>query len=67
MEKETFETCLNIAKGCHDYQGGHHQKETNEAFHHGIQTVINSLEALGKRGLKDTQVAVLNSIGKDSN
>lgn len=63
MDKLTYETCLNIAKGCHDYNGGHHDKDMNEAFHHGIQTVINCLELLGKTGLDDTQLAVVHAIG----
>ena len=66
IDKQTYEICLNIAKGCHDYNGGHHQKEMNEAFHHGIQTVINCLVALEKRGLDDTQLAVVHEIGKRS-
>lgn len=63
MNDRTYEICLSIAKGCHDYNGGHHQKEMNEAFHHGIQTVINCLVELGKKGLEDTQLAVLYEIG----
>lgn len=66
IDKLTYETCLNIARGCHDYNGGHYQKEMHEAFHHGIQTVINCLEALEKRGLTDTQLAVVHEIGKRS-
>lgn len=67
LDKDTVNICLNIAKGCHDYNGGHLEKETNEAFHHGIQTVINCLEKLKKdNGIKDYQLAVIHSVGKKS-
>ena len=65
MDEKTYQTCLNIAKGCHDYNGGHHDKNMNETFHHGIQTVINCLVALKERGLQDTQLAVVHNIGKN--
>lgn len=67
LDKETYETCLNIANGCHDYNGGHHGDKMNSAFHHGIQTVINCLEALEKRGLDDLQLNVVYEIGKKVN
>jgi hypothetical protein len=28
------------------YNGGHHEKETNEAFHHGMDTVFNGMDEL---------------------
>lgn len=32
-------------KSCHDsYNGGHHEPATNEAFHHGMDTICNILE-----------------------
>ena len=64
LDKETLETCLNIAKGCHDYNGGHHGDKENGIFHHGIQTVINCLERLNEDGLNDTQLIVVHEIGK---
>lgn len=63
---EMGESCLKIAKGCHDYNGGHHDKRDHEIFHHGIQTVINALEAYMKKGLADSQVNVLHSIGGEA-
>lgn len=67
LDKETLETCLNIAKGCHDYQGGYHDKRDNEIFHHGIQTVINCLQRLSdEKKLSDYQLAVIHSIGSYS-
>lgn len=63
IDKLTHETCLNIAKGCHDYNGGHHDKQTNEAFHHGIETVVNCLTALKENGLSDLQLRVVHNIG----
>jgi len=56
--------CLNISNGCKDYGGGYRGNEEHfEIFQHGIQTVINSLNAYSKRGLNDTQVLALNRIG----
>lgn len=67
LDSKTLEICLNIAKGCHDYQGGHHDKKDNEIYHHGIQTVINCLERLSKdKNLSDTQLNVIHSIGARS-
>lgn len=54
---------IAIAKGCYDYGGGHRSDGTLEVFHHGIQTVVNALEAAKDRGLSDSQVAVLHHIG----
>ncbi|MCP4103104.1 MAG: hypothetical protein GY750_17045 [Lentisphaerae bacterium] len=60
-----FDDALNMAKGCYDYKGGYHNKADLEVYHHGIQTVINVLEAAQKRGLDDLQVATVHRIGKD--
>lgn len=65
IDKETYEACLNIAKGCHDYNGGHHQKELNEAFHHGISTVITCLEKLKEKGLDNLQLRIVHDIGSN--
>lgn len=41
----TFDDAVKIAKGCFDYGGVYRADEDElEIFHHGIQTVINSLE-----------------------
>lgn len=65
IDNETYEACLNIAKGCHDYNGGYHQKETNEAYHHGIETVINCLKALKEKGLEDFQLKIVHDTGSN--
>ncbi len=59
------ELLLNIARGCHDYGGGYRDSLESEIFHHGIQTVINALEA----AMKDPdrlQVRVLEGIGSQA-
>ena len=61
--KLSFDDALRIACGCHDYSGGHHTDGHHDAYHHGIQTVINVLEAAKKAGLNDTQVAAVWCIG----
>jgi hypothetical protein len=58
-----FGDAVAIAKGCMDYGGGYHDPKEREIFHHGIQTVVQALEAAQKAGLSDTQVAVLHRIG----
>ena len=58
-----FADAVRIARGCHDYNGGYRDDPEHGVFHHGIQTVINSLEAAEKNGLKDTQVAALHRMG----
>jgi hypothetical protein len=57
---------LNVARGCFDYGGGY-RSETSQlhAFHHGIQTVVNALEA-AVREPKALQVRVLEGIGADA-
>lgn len=59
-----FGDAVRIARGCLDYGGGHRGDTGHlEIFHHGIQTVINALEAAEKKGLDDTQVAALWRMG----
>lgn len=58
-----FENAVNIAKGCHDYGGGYRHKAEADVFHHGIQTVINALEAASTSGIVDPQVATLHRMG----
>lgn len=65
FDKETIEGCVRVATGCLDYGGGHRSNEHDLAvFHHGIQTVINSLEGFLNSGLNNTQVAMLHDMGK---
>lgn len=60
----TFDDALCIAKGCFDYGGGYRAQDgLLEVFHHGIQTVINSLEGANKTGMADLQSKVLHRIG----
>jgi len=59
-----FDDAVQIARGCTDYGGGYRgNPEHYEIYQHGIQTVITALTAASKKGLEDTQVAVLHSIG----
>lgn len=57
-----FDDAVRIARGCFDYSGGHRGSEL-ETYHHGIQTVLNALEAAAKAGLNDTQVTALWRMG----
>jgi len=61
----SFDDALNMTKGCFEYMGGYSDNEELSIYYHGIQTVINVLEAAKKRGLDDLQVAVINKIGKN--
>ncbi len=61
-----FDDAISMAKGSLDYKGGYHSKNELEIYQHGIQTVINVLEAAKKKGLDDLQVAVVHSIGKEA-
>jgi len=66
LDKKTVERCLNIAKGCHDYNGGHHGEVENKIYHHGIQTVVNCLESfLNSNGKGDLQLQVVENIGEN--
>jgi transposase len=58
-----FEDALRIARGCMDYLGGYRTEEELYIFHHGVQTVINSLTAASKTGLEDTQTRALHELG----
>lgn len=62
MPGVTFDDALRIARGCHDFNGGHYD-EAHDIYHHGIQTVINALERAAKDGLKDYSIRVLHGIG----
>lgn len=62
-----WEVVLNVAHGCFDYGGGYRSDDEKLAiFHHGIQTVINALEAAQKNGLGDTQIAALHAVGRQA-
>ena len=60
--REDSKRLLNVARGCHDYGGGYREEKEIEIFHHGIQTVINSLEAAVNQP-DSLQIEVLESIG----
>ena len=61
-----FSDAIRIARGCLDYGGGHRSSEGHlEIYHHGIQTVINALEAAERNGLADTQCTALWRLGKE--
>jgi len=63
----TVQRVLALAEGCHDYNGGHSDERDNQTYHHGIQTVINVLNAaFGPHGNTDTQVAAVERIGTAS-
>jgi hypothetical protein len=59
----TFSDALRIARGCHDYNGGHRKQSARDIYHQGIQTVCNALEGLARSGLWDTQTAALWRMG----
>ena len=56
------EEALTMARGCHDYNGGHGGAE-GEAYHHGIDTVVNVLTAWTKHRAEsaplDSQLAAV--------
>ena len=62
----SIDDAITIAKGCLDYGGGYRGTPELEIYHHGIQTVINSLTAarrVGQTGENDTQVNALRRMG----
>lgn len=64
----SFGDAVAIARGCFDYGGGYRSDDDKmKIYHHGIQTVVNALEHAERDGLKDMQVAVLHSIGSETN
>lgn len=53
--EEADKIAERVRVGCHNnFNGGHHEKATNEAFHHGMDTVCN--------GLAETIASALQSI-----
>ena len=60
----TIKRCLNIAKGCFDYRGGHHNEKELSIYYHGIQTVVNCLDAFHKKiGEDNLQLNVVENVG----
>jgi len=62
----SLDDAIKIAKGCVDFGGGYLEASEREIFHHGIQTVVQSLEGAKKTGMSDLQSKVLHSIGEFS-
>lgn len=62
----SFSDAVRIASGCKDYGGGYRGTDYFEAYQHGIATVVASLRAAAEKGLQDTQVRALHTIGADS-
>lgn len=61
---------VEIARGCTDYGGGHRGNHSCgqshlEIYHHGMQTVENSLKAWAS-GDNSYQLRVVQSIGKEA-
>lgn len=50
MSEPTFRDAVRLARGCKSYGGGHHTDGMMNAYQHGIQTVINVLEAVEQAG-----------------
>jgi len=45
IEQLTIKRCLNIARGCHDFNGGNPVRKSERGKHHdGIQTVVDILQ-----------------------
>jgi hypothetical protein len=64
MNNLTFDDALKIAQGCTDYGGGHRgDAEHFQIYQQGIQTVVNALKGAKQKGLEDTQVAALHTMG----
>ncbi len=62
-----FSDAVILAKGCHDYGGGHHEPKEIQAYHHGIDTVIRVLEeAKINAGEWDMQLKTVYSVGKNT-
>ncbi len=59
------ERTLNVARGCADYGGGHHNDGKMDAFQHGIQTVVRALTEFFDDKPNDHQVAALERIGRE--
>lgn len=52
-----------LVHGCHDYGGGYSGREY-KIYHHGIQTVVNVIEAALKDNGTDTQLRAVERIGQ---
>lgn len=62
--QQSHERLLNVARGCHDCGGGYRDQREAEIYHHGIQTVVNALEATEHQP-ELLQVKVLERIGAE--
>ena len=59
---------LAIIKGCWDYSGGHRSNaEHLEIYRHGMQTVLNSMNAALKSNPSDTQSNATLIMGRKAN
>lgn len=61
--KYDIDEIIFIIKGCFDYQGGYHDDKELEIYHHGINTVLNTMKAL-KNNKNSTQLKKLRMLGK---
>lgn len=59
----TFADAVAIARGCHQYSGGHFDDVSARAYTHGIDTVLAALEGAESQGLTCRQVSMLREIG----
>lgn len=59
---KTWERVMALARGCHDYSGGHDGMEAG-AFHHGIDTVVGVLTAAAE-GEDSYQLRVVEAVGR---
>lgn len=61
MKARALETAENIRANCHaTYNGGHHEENMYEAFHHGMDTICNVLgngQALAAFAAKEVDLA----------
>ena len=44
VRREALREAATLARGCHDYNGGHTAEPEHGIYHHGIDTVINVLD-----------------------
>ena len=56
IENLVYDDAVALAKGCHDYGGGYRDGAASEAFHHGIDTVLNVLKSARKDWTIQTNV-----------
>ena len=44
VRREALREAATLARGCHDYNGGHTAEPEHGIYHHGIDTVVNVLD-----------------------